>query len=749
MSIFRFGMALALGLATATMAADRVGPVSQYGQLQAGKNAAGQGRIYGSCNDYNTSGHEVQVKGMSLYWSLLNGQNGGNYTDKYYTETAINAMVSNMKAEVIRFAMGTADDDWGNKGYAGDPGKQKQLLKTVVEAAIKNDVYVIIDWHSHTAHTETDKAKEFFKYAAQTYGVYDNVIFEIYNEPAKTCHTATKSPDDACDDSNDFTSWATIKEYAEQVIPVIREYSDNLIVVGTKVWSADLTDASKSPLSNYDNIAYTFHYYGSTHTEDNQGVNAANAIKKGLSVFVTEWGVCEASGNGNIDAEANAGWQNWMNTYQLSSANWSASEVKENCAAFTGTKPEGVENPETLMSGTYYTTSGSMVKGYLSGNPTSYQKCTSGYSAPTSPEPPSAPQVAADGSDIIDDLEDGDNKAYTPGFWFAYNDNGSNGSSFFTNEQTTDKDGKTSYNVVLPNGNNSSYAAGLTGITLDKGTNENDPYVVLALTIDSTKGYDLSSCTTIQYDYKGAEHLFKVVMNDDLEGEITQYNQHNTGVNASTTWQTITISWDDLYQVLGWGNTVDLDKTNIGRFVWDVRDDAQNYLYVDNVRCLGSKFREMSSSSAEPPPASSSSKVVEPQEVSSSSKAIDPPPASSSSNAIDPPASSSSKAIDPPASSSSKAIDPPASSSSKQTTAIVAQKTAPRYSISRSSDFLQISSVNGNTFKVEMFDAMGNAITATGFTHSASIPLNALRKGTYVVRIFGEGATQVTTVNIK
>lgn len=48
-------------------AANRIGPVSQYGQLQAGKNSSGQGRIYGSCPAYSTSGNEVAVQGMSLF----------------------------------------------------------------------------------------------------------------------------------------------------------------------------------------------------------------------------------------------------------------------------------------------------------------------------------------------------------------------------------------------------------------------------------------------------------------------------------------------------------------------------------------------------------------------------------------------------------------------------------------------------------------------------------------------------------
>src|SRR5574344_2686670 len=61
--------ALAAGTAFATIAPTRVGPVSTYGALQAGKNSAGEGRIYGSVNGA-VDGKEVQVKGLSLGWRL-------------------------------------------------------------------------------------------------------------------------------------------------------------------------------------------------------------------------------------------------------------------------------------------------------------------------------------------------------------------------------------------------------------------------------------------------------------------------------------------------------------------------------------------------------------------------------------------------------------------------------------------------------------------------------------------------------
>ena len=41
------------------------------------------------------------------------------------------------------------------------PEWSKKLITTVVDSAIKNDVYVIIDWDDHHAHQRTDEALAF------------------------------------------------------------------------------------------------------------------------------------------------------------------------------------------------------------------------------------------------------------------------------------------------------------------------------------------------------------------------------------------------------------------------------------------------------------------------------------------------------------------------------------------------------------------------------------------------------------
>ena len=363
LSIPALACALTLGFGLASAQAitpTRVGPVSQYGQLITGKNSAGEGHIYGSCEGVK-DGAEVQVRGMSLYWSLM------PQAVEYWSEEGITSMVRDMNIQIVRAAMATGSEDWNGEyngqklqGYGSNPTLQKNLMKTVVEAAIKQDIYVIIDWHSHNANNQTEASKAFFQEMAQTYGQYDNVIFELFNEP-------------------EDISWSIVKDYANQVIPTIRQYSDNLILVGNPRWDQKPHWAARDGVTDSgNNTAYTMHFYAVDHCiygteglgdgdrDKCPGQSAEDAIKAGSAVFVSEWGTGDKSGGGYPDATKNQNWQEFINKYKLSWANWSASHISEGTAAFSGGS-----NKNSLQ----YSASGDVVKGYLATNPTSYTKC--------------------------------------------------------------------------------------------------------------------------------------------------------------------------------------------------------------------------------------------------------------------------------------------------------------------------------------------------------------------------------------
>ncbi|MBP5246387.1 MAG: glycoside hydrolase family 5 protein, partial [Fibrobacter sp.] len=328
-------LALDMDVAEVSISPRRVGPVGQYGEMKAGVNAEGHGRIYGSCPAYSTSGNEVQVRGMSLYWSLI--ENG---TD-FYNDEKITWMVDSMHIELIRAAMGV-DLNWGRGNYFTDTAKYRRFMDSTIVSAIQNDIYVIVDYHSHKAHLDPKSSMLFFEYAAQKWGAYDNVIFEIYNEPTDA-------------------RWDAIKLYAETVIPVIRKYSDNMVIVGSPAWDQTPDLFVKTPVEG-ENISYSFHYYAGTHKISNQGVRAEKAMAGGLSVIVSEWGTINADGDGDV-SDRNSEWQEWVDRYQLSSANWSASCVPEGASAFES------RNMELTASGQW------LADSVFAKNPTSYVKC--------------------------------------------------------------------------------------------------------------------------------------------------------------------------------------------------------------------------------------------------------------------------------------------------------------------------------------------------------------------------------------
>ena len=282
----------------------------------------------------DAKGKPVRLSGVSFGWS--------NFHPRFYTKEAVKWLKEDWNANVVRAAMGVEPKD----GYIENPEGNIKRVETVVDAAIKEGIYVIIDWHSHNIRLE--EAKIFFDKMSKKYGKHPNIIYEIFNEP-------------------EYQSWADVKKYSEEIIKVIRKNdADNVILVGCPEWDQRIDLVQKDPIKGQKNLMYTMHFYASTHKQWLRD-RTDDAIKSGIPVFISESAGMFANGDGAVDE---AEWQryvDWIVERNLSWITWSVSDKNETCslllptAASTGgwkdsdMKQSGIKTKEYLQ---YFDTRG-------------------------------------------------------------------------------------------------------------------------------------------------------------------------------------------------------------------------------------------------------------------------------------------------------------------------------------------------------------------------------------------------------
>ena len=294
-------------------------PVANHGKLS----------VKGT-NLVDKNGNPFQIKGVSTH--------GIQWFPEYVNEDAFKTIRDEWGANCIRLAMYTDESGYCN---GGDKASIKQTVNDGVSYATDLGMYVIIDWHIlHDLDPNKYKTEaiSFFDEMSKKYKDYDNVIYEICNEP------------------NGGTTWSQVKSYAEEVIPVIKANNpDAIIIVGTPTWSQDVDQAAKDPIKGYTNIMYTIHFYAATHKDDLRN-KMSSAIASGLPIFCTEFGICDASGNGSIDKDSANKWIASMNDNNVSYCIWNLSNKNESSSLISSgcDKKSGWTESELSEEGKWY-----------------------------------------------------------------------------------------------------------------------------------------------------------------------------------------------------------------------------------------------------------------------------------------------------------------------------------------------------------------------------------------------------------
>lgn len=252
----------------------------------------------------NEQGNAVQLKGMSthgLQWYGLG---------TCITQASLDVLSKNFKANVIRLSLYVQEG-----GYETNPTAFTLQVSELINEAYERGIYVIVDWHilnPGDPNYNLTRAKKFFTDIAAAHKDKNNLLYEIANEP-------------------NGVSWTTIKNYADQIIPVIRAIDDHApILVGTRGWSSlGVSEGStyqeivNNPIQ-FPNIMYTFHFYAASHRDEY--LNALDNASQILPIFVTEFGTQTYSGDGANDFVMSDRYMQLMATKKIGWTNWNYSD---------------------------------------------------------------------------------------------------------------------------------------------------------------------------------------------------------------------------------------------------------------------------------------------------------------------------------------------------------------------------------------------------------------------------------------
>ena len=307
-------------------------------------------------NLVDKNGKKVQLRGISTH--------NMNSFPEFVNDEAIEFMADNWGMELFRLAMYSAFAD-GDCGYSDGSEEHRAELEDMIVRAVDKcaqvGIYAMVDWHilfDYDPYMNIDMAKRFFDSISKKLAGYDNVFYEICNEPNMKSDWYSYTPETQAriaDWGNTVCTWETIRAYANEIIPIIRKNAPNSIVVcGTPKWSQDVDLAAENPLE-FENVMYALHFYATTHKSWLRR-KANKAMKAGCALYVTEYGICDAAGAGEVDYEETERWIKYLKKNHISYSMWNLSNKDETSAMIVPgcKKTSGWTEDDLSLSGKWF-----------------------------------------------------------------------------------------------------------------------------------------------------------------------------------------------------------------------------------------------------------------------------------------------------------------------------------------------------------------------------------------------------------
>lgn len=205
-------------------------------------------------------------------------------------------------------------------------------LRHDIAAATSAGLYVILDWHvtgwpdGYSKPSEPGEpeglhdpnfalAESFWDAAARAFGRSGNVAFELWNEPVR-------GPDDWKPDPE---AWNQLRPYLERLTEIVRQHSENLVIVTGGSWAYGLPGIRANPPSDL-NTAIAWHVYaGKENNDEARWAAALDDLHHDFPVIVTEWGFAEDGAphfRGGVADFAGKFARNWLEGRSLHWVAW-------------------------------------------------------------------------------------------------------------------------------------------------------------------------------------------------------------------------------------------------------------------------------------------------------------------------------------------------------------------------------------------------------------------------------------------